>query len=208
MTPGPTIIKKCSACSKYIEQHTIASGNTFGAIYWTDGKRETPMMPDQPWLIMCPHCHAPLWIDELDELGEINVPGKGHGEFNGAIEYQIPSLNDYVTLINNGIVTSEKEHYVRLHAWWAGNDARRNNPREIRISSIEESNLTAFGNMLDESDANELLMKAEIMRELGRFEVAITMLARSVDRGLSQAVAIIKNLAEKGDPYVREMHFK
>jgi hypothetical protein len=42
MRPGPTIIKKCSDCSEFFQQHTIKSGNTFyGAILWTDGKRET-----------------------------------------------------------------------------------------------------------------------------------------------------------------------
>jgi len=68
MLPGLTIIKKCSACSKLIKQETISSGNTFGATFWTDGKREAPMLPEQPWLVMCPHCHVPLWIDELEEL--------------------------------------------------------------------------------------------------------------------------------------------
>ena len=44
MLPGPTIIKKCLVCSKSIEHHTIGSGNTFGATFWTDGKREAPML--------------------------------------------------------------------------------------------------------------------------------------------------------------------
>ena len=53
MRPGPTIIKKCSVCSELIQQHTIRSGNTFyGAIFWTDGKREAPMFPDQPRLVI------------------------------------------------------------------------------------------------------------------------------------------------------------
>jgi len=33
MLPGPTIIRKCSACGKLIEEHTISSGNTFGTCY-------------------------------------------------------------------------------------------------------------------------------------------------------------------------------
>jgi hypothetical protein len=52
---GTTIIKKCLECSGLIKEYTIMSGNTFGAIFWTDGKRDAPMLPDLPWLVKCPH---------------------------------------------------------------------------------------------------------------------------------------------------------
>lgn len=208
MLPGRTIIRKCSACSKPIEKDTIASGNTFGATFWTDGKRDAPMLPDQPWLVMCPHCHTPLWIDELEELGEIEPWGKRDERFKDAITYELPSVDDYFAILEKGIETPEKERYVRLRAWWAGNDARRNTEIEIQISACEISNLTGFAQMLDESDANDLVMKAEVMRELGRFDDARTLLARSVDSNSSQAVAIIESLVDQGDPYVRQMHFK
>jgi hypothetical protein len=166
------------------------------------------MRPDQPWLVTCPHCHAPLWIDELEELDKIDPWEERHGKFKDAITYESPSLNNYFTLLEKGVFTPEKERYVRLCAWWAGNDVRRTNTGEIPISSREASNLTAFAQMLDESDASSLVMKAEVMRELGRFDDARMLLARSVDSNISQAVAIIKNLVDKNDPYVREMHFK
>lgn len=44
------------------------------------------------------------------------------------------------------------------------------------------------------------------MRELGRFEEARALLARSTDDNMSQAVAIILSLVEKCDARVREMH--
>jgi hypothetical protein len=72
MTPGPTIIRECSACGKHISQHTIGSGNTFGARFWTDGKRDAPMFPDQPWLVRCQHCGTLVWIDEQTQIGEID----------------------------------------------------------------------------------------------------------------------------------------
>ncbi len=61
MLPGPTIIKRCSDCSQLIEQSTLDSGNTLGAKFWTDGKRYFPMLPDNPWLVECPHCQAFLF---------------------------------------------------------------------------------------------------------------------------------------------------
>ncbi len=207
MLPGPTIIKKCSSCLKPIAQDTIASGNTFGATFWTDGKREAPMLPDQPWLVMCPHCHALLWIDELEELGEIEPWGERDSRFKDVIKYELPSHDEYCAFLEKDIETPDKERYVRLRAWWAGNDARRTKKTEMQISDREASNLTAFAQLLDEADPNDLVMKAEIMRELGRFDNARALLANSDNSNMSQAVSIIQCLVEKSDPYVREMHF-
>lgn len=206
MIPGPTIIKKCSTCSNPIEQETIASGNTFGATYWTDGKCEAPMLPYQPWLVMCPHCYAPLWLDELEELGQVDFWEEERDKFKDAKTYQMPSIEDYLALLEKGSETTEKERYIRLRAWWTGNDVRRN--KEFGITALEVSNLTAFAEMLDESNASDLIMKAEVMRELGRFDDAKALLAQIVDDSFLQVVAIIKNLIEKSDPYVRKMHLK
>lgn len=206
MLPGPTIARRCSSCSKQIAQDTIASGNTRGAIFWTDGKREAPMLPDQPMLVRCPHCHTLVWIDELEELGEIPWGDRG-GRFKDAINYELPSPDNYFAFLAKGIETPDKELYVRLRAWWAGNDARRANETEMQISALEASNLTALAQLLDESDPNDLVMKAEIMRELGRFDDARVLLASSDNSHMSQAVPTIKNLVEKGDPYVRQIHF-
>ena len=49
MLPGPDMYKHCSSCHQLIIEETLMSGNTFGAIYWSDGKREAPMLPKTPW---------------------------------------------------------------------------------------------------------------------------------------------------------------
>jgi hypothetical protein len=166
------------------------------------------MLPDQPWMVICPHCHSPLWIDELETLGEIEPWGEGRGKFKDAIEYETPTLDAYLSALGKGADTPEKERYVRLRAWWAGNDVRREATGDIPLSSLETANLTAFANMFDEADSNDLVMKAEVMRELGRFDDAMALLARSTDSDIAQAVEIIKRLVENKDSYVREMNFK
>lgn len=209
MRPGPTIIRKCSACFKPIQQRTVGSGNTFGATHWTDGKRRAPMLPDRPLLVMCPHCHVPLWIDEVEKLGVVGPWGDEEGQFKDARLHETPSLDDYFALLALGVREPKKERYVRVRAWWAGNDERRaTGGRECPITSREAANVTALALTLDESDARDLLLKAEAMRELGMFDDAISLLAESADEGTAQAVAIIRNLSEKRDPCVRAMHFK
>ena len=48
MLPGPTLIIACPACKAEHLLPTLASGNTLGARYWTDGYCEAPMLPEIP----------------------------------------------------------------------------------------------------------------------------------------------------------------
>jgi len=54
MTLGANEILVCTTCGEKMSRPTTLSSNTFEAIYWSDGKREAPMCPDSPWLVLCP----------------------------------------------------------------------------------------------------------------------------------------------------------
>ena len=250
MIPGPTIIKKCSECSGLIQEHSIISGNSVGAQYWTDGKRELPMLPDQPWLVKCPHCQNLLWIDELEEIREselwkdLKFP-KSNNEQElqdyfaklKSKSYNEPELQDYFAKLKSNNLSSKKILYIRTRAWWKGNDVRRTNdileemrkywknlpdksskkaetgryiernsiPKEKLILSDEErNNLQMLYDILNSSD-DDLLMKAEIKRELGQFEDAEDILKHRFDEEYSQYYSVIKKLVEKRDPIVAKM---
>ena len=203
MIPGPTIFRACSDCAKAIRQNTVASGNTFGATHWTDGKCEAPMFPDSPWLIKCPECQALLWIDELEELGQASILDAEYFAFDG-VRCEIPSQAEYLSFLETGTHTPTKEQYLRLRAWWAGNDARREGAC-IGLSAAERANLLALAAMLDGAEPYDLLMKAEIMRELGRFDEALELLAGCPDGILARRVTAIRELAEKQDAWVRQL---
>ena len=211
MTPGPTIIRECSACGKHIAQHTIASGNTFGARFWTDGKRSAPMLPDQPWLVKCQHCDTLIWIDEQRQAGEIYPRGLKSCEtdrFTDARPASTPTLQDYTGFLAAGISDKRKERYIRLRIWWAGNDHRRESGQSALLDSIETENLRAFVTLLDEAEVNDRIMKAEALRELGEFADAQKLLATKFDDELTQAVSIIRELNQKGITTVAEMKFR
>ncbi len=211
MTPGPTIIRKCSACGKYIAQHTIRSGNTFGARFWTDGKCDAPMLPDQPWLVKCSHCSAIVWIDEQKEVGKIEPWGprsRTADEFKDARPASTPDLHDYIGCLTAGVSDKQKEKYLRLRAWWASNDIRRDSDRATPLTEIETANLRAFLSLLDEKSDNDRIMKAEVLRELGLFEDAESLLATQFEEGLMQAVGIIRSLNQQRSTAVEEMKFK
>jgi hypothetical protein len=192
-------------------RYTIASGNTFGARLWTDGKREAPMMPDQPWLIGCPHCAASLWIDELPVIKQIRACtdlDQDTEPISDALPYVTPALHDYLGLLTGGISDPKKCRYLRLRAWWAGNDGRRKAQDSKRLSTEEVANLNALAAMLNESEEEERLMKAEAMRELERYDDAAALLALAFRKELHQPVAIIKALVDQKVAGVRELRFR
>lgn len=211
MTPGPTIIRKCSACGKHVAQYTIVSGNTFGARFWTDGKRDAPMLPDQPWLVKCQHCGTLIWIDEQTQVGEIAPWGSEANDRNRFPEARpgsTPTLQDYADFLDAGESDKNKERYVRLRAWWAGNDPRRETGQSTQFDSFETQNLRAFLVLLDEAEDNDRLMKAEVLRELGEFNEAENLLATEFDDELTQAVSVIRDLNQKRIATVAEMKFE
>jgi hypothetical protein len=211
MIPGPTLIRTCSACGKLIAEHTIRSGNTFGARFWSDGKREAPMLPDAPWLVKCPHCAALIWLDELELVGTMQPwepPDGDTADFKDARPVAAPSLQDYFAALSTPTADGRKERYLRLRAWWAGNDPRRNTDHAGSMSDGEIANLRAFLPFLDDADGNDRVTKAEVLRELGMFAEAASLLLSPFNDDLGQAVAIIKDLTQQRVAAVKELKFE
>ncbi len=204
-------------------QATFRSWNTFGGMLWTDGKIEAPMLPNSPWLVKCPHCQSLLWIDEQVELEEgkldcwricekEQLPEKRHfkkslfGYYETGIPQCLPpSADDLFAYLDTNVLDVEKERYLRQRAWWAGNDIRRKGKKKYALSDNETRNLEALAELLDESDNNDRIIKAEIMRELGRFDDAVSVLAMSFDKESVEAVTVIKELAQRKYPFVAKI---
>ncbi len=203
MIPGPTIIRKCSACKKQFAELTIMSGNTCGVRIWTDGKMDAPMLPDRPWLVKCNYCNRLLWIDEQEQVGET-----GPFEITGILSLGQPSLEDYLFELSEPIEDSEKERYVRIRAWWAGNDPRRKAGKTKPMSEKEMVNLRELLSFLDEENENDRIMKAEVFRELGMFNEATSIILGVNRDDVGQAVVIIKKLVEKRIVVVEEITFQ
>ncbi len=211
MKPGPTIIRKCSACGKHILEYTVGSGNTFGARFWTDGKRDAPMLPDQPWLVKCPHCSTLVWIDEQKQVVEIDPwwPVGGDADrFKDARSATEPTFTEYNAFLSAGVKTRKKERYVRLRTWWAGNDDRRKGGQIKPMTDAETANLRALLPLLKGKNRNDRLMKAEAFRELGMFEDAEALLSSRFEEGLMKAVEIIRSLNQSRSSTVAEMNFR
>ena len=204
--PGPDIIRECPKCKTALAQQTMMSGNTFGARFWTDGKMVAPMSPDSPRLVKCPNCKALFWIDEARELGK-RAWWYEHNKWPLAPGPDLPSEADFLNMLATTELPQEKERYVRHSAWWAANDAiRMTENATISFSPAQEENLHALAGLLDEKEPQQRIAKAEIYRELGRFEKCVKLLAQPFEQDhYNRIAAFIRKLAEERSRRVEEV---
>jgi hypothetical protein len=116
-----------------------------------------------------------------------------------------PTFMEYMDFLSAGIQDQEKEEYLRLHAWWAGNDPRRTNKQAEPMTEVERSNLRTFLPYLKEGREYERLMKAEGFRELGEFSAAEKLLATQFNKNLMERVLFIRDLTRKQSTSVGEI---
>lgn len=203
--PGSNGIRECPGCKTKIIEKTMLSGNTFGARYWTDGKREAPMLPDYPALVKCPKCSLLFWIDDTKEIGEFSA--FGDTTVPGVIDYLVPTVKDFYDFLEKGHLNDERECYIRVRAWWQFNDLRRHAdslaPAEMPATMVP--NLEALAKLMDESIETDRLMKAEIYRETSRFTDCLGLLEHTFDKRYDLAATLIRNFAEQGSTEVVEL---
>jgi hypothetical protein len=186
------IIRECPHCKAQVVQEETLSGNTIGAKFYTDGKREAKMLPDHPALVKCPACSSFFWVDEAVQVSS------GFEAASGKPPVLAPSEKNMLSFLAEPGLPKEKEIYLRLRAWWSANDAWRWSPNATpAFSEAQVKNLKSLSAMLEETEPNQRILKAEIARELGEFDECLELLSQPLDERYSHAVGFIKKLAEE-----------
>lgn len=103
----------------------------------------------------------------------------------------------------------DKEFYLRLQAWWVSNDKYRQNPsNNVSLTAEEKRNLDFLYSMLEVGDPSDRIMKAEIARELGRYEECLTLLNHKFDDDFIYVADTIRQLARDRSTKVAELHYE
>jgi len=98
---------------------------------------------------------------------------------------EFPSFHEYFRAFET--ITAEK--YVRIKIWWSYNDYSRNGQQDEITPDMQKlniENLIALIKILDETDDNDLMMKAEIFRQLIWFVESRQLLDRMNNADLAQ----------------------
>ena len=206
MKPGPNHILRLPVSGTLVKIATINSGNTFGARYWTDGRREAPMLPDAPWLRRQPVTRELFWTDECEKIAEEEPWGSAENEYEDVPFAAAPPARNYLRALASGLAaTPGKERYLRTRLWWVSNDPVRRGKAAPPPTDELKENLRCLRDLLDMDVPDQRLMAAEICRESGEFTAAREMLEFRFPEGFGKAVDLIKKLNEAEDLTVREI---
>jgi hypothetical protein len=116
-----------------------------------------------------------------------------------ALPYASPVRGrQYEELLRQELWGNEDQEYViRSMAWRSYNDAFRGRVHPTHsLTPDQEANLARLLELLGSDDSGELLMKAEILRELGRFDECLELLTRPVDDGYLPLAKTVARLAQ------------
>ena len=201
----------CPHCGALAHFRALVSGNTLGAVGWTDGRQYAQMMVEPPAVVKCHACAKCHWLTDAKEIGvvERDFPWKVPvtEAWKNAPEVKEPSADEYLDAIASGLAKDvAQEKSLRLLALWRGNDPERGWPfvrEDIPVASPDgvRRNLERLLDLLTDDTDNDRLMRAEVLREMGNFAAAKQAL-REVSTDLSWVVKQIRSLCAAKDTRV------
>lgn len=216
MLCGPDQIVGCPHCSKPARQPTIRMGNPVGVRVWTDGKQISPMEFEAPVVAVCLGCDHPFWLASAKILGEIDSLKGEEGVVDldplwlEAEHLEEPSEEEYHRAIAVGLATNpDQERTLRILTWWRENDSFREKAptgSPHTATGPRRKNLEALSLLLGEAEVGERLMRAEVLRHLGKFELSRSLLAKTDYAPFGPIVEQMRCLCEAKDSLVRELY--
>ena len=176
--PGPDLVYKCPHCGDFLITGSLLSGNTFGSILYSDGKQYAPMLPTFPDLTVCRNCDRFLRLSDSEEVASLDFVEINETKWATAQRADFLSIADCSRALDSGYPKDrEEEIEIRRLMWWTYNDRVRDG-KELFTNQEDESrwkeNLLQFLKILDPSDTEQLIMMAEIYRNLGEFDRSVS----------------------------------
>lgn len=125
----------------------------------------------------------------LDEPGEV--------EYLAALDRLISS-------------TPAEERNIRLFAWWRGNDRHRGPPPAPATDNPEvvnqrRDNMRALLPLLATDESVDLIMRAEVLRHLGEFELATKALTQHFPAAFDTAISRLLYLCARRDSTLQKL---
>jgi len=203
---------------------TRLSGNSFGGTYYTDGKAVLPMDFRTTSVVQCKACNRPFLrqsatkVGEFDRLSERDLDDDGrpiNPAFRAAPELIQPTEAQYLEGLDDLIKSAPQEELaIRLFAWWRGNDRYRagapgpETADSPTIVALRKSNIDGLLRLLPEegsTDHSQLLMRAEVYRQIGEFDKALAILVRPYPDELNGAISRLSSLCREKDSMLRTL---
>ena len=206
MLPGPNEIIQCPYCDQKFKKSTMMSGNTIGAKFWTDGKREAPMFSESISISFCKECSSYFWVEDAEVVDE--APPDSHKYLD--LDYlKALTLEQYIDALQKIEIRSDQdEFYLMRQIWWKYNDYYREDknaeiPQDIK--KVIPDLLDKLLNNFNEENDEHLLLKGELLRELGQFKVAEKTLNKISNPEYKEVKQFIMKLTKNENSELKEL---
>jgi hypothetical protein len=159
------------------------------------------MLPESSPVVRCSRCEAFLWLDLLEPVGQVPWLGIDDRANQGldsswiaAPAFNLLGKDDLAQALDDGVGdTPARERHLRIQYWWALNDVfRRQNGIDRPPDSLFRRNLQRLTELLG-NDSNDLLLRAEVAREMGQFEAASTLCDEAIRTNSEKYLTAIAN---------------
>ena len=178
MIAGPDLVIACPHCQALAKIFTIEDPDPRGAVTWSDGWQDAPMMPRPPRISRCPACQKIFWTWEAVQLGyapppEIATPEQAAWKDAPYLE-PLDEAGVAEALTAGLAPTPDLEMELRVLRWWRGNDPFRRPDAPVGHATAPDAiaNMERIIEMMQDGEEDLLLFRAEAQRELGRFDDA------------------------------------
>lgn len=164
------------------------------------------MMPGEPLLWKSEADNVCFWAEECEQIDTIDFcsySSRSDKSLWDGLAFAVdPTEEDYFTVIAKGLPkTDEQKVYLRRELWWMGNDRIRREESD-HLSEMHLENLKEFAPLLHEQEIGDRIMKAEVFRELSRFDDALGLLDFKFPAGYEEVLGAIRELALAGNSKV------
>lgn len=205
--PGPPLIVECPKCGGEKRLMSLISGNTFGAVQWSDLYQYAPMLPRLSPIQKCPNCNGYFLLSKAKEYYSDDYEGFGD---TGRLTFD--EMKEALSLLEDKTLSKDEQFIIRYEFLHRYNDAFRPYVDEIdeghtdhyipnrneEDARLNHANILALIDLLDETNKEDIILMAELYRESGEFEKCISLL--DLYRPSSDYVnSIVREMREKAE---------
>ena len=214
MLPGPPLIAKCPECGNEKSLMSLASGNTIGAVQWSDAYRYAPMLPQISAIQKCPECGGYFFMNDIETRYAELDNGFNYSFDTGTLKF--PEIKEALLRLEDAGLNKNNELTLRLEFLFRYNDAFRNyssdshgkdpfdgdRERNETDDKLHKENIKSLITLIDNK-----IMVAELYREAGMFDECLQALENcsSEDDFISTLISRIREKALASDTTVFEL---
>ena len=178
---GPDLLAKCDNCGEEKALISIISGNTFGAVQWSDLYMEAPMLPSLSPIQRCNNCNS-FFLIKKDGI-RYSDDKSAQATDTGRMSFQ--EIKKAIYLLNDSTLSEDDEYRARLEILQRFNDNFRGTSEDDAETlnlvnqedwEIHKDNVKRLVKLLDATNNAYIPLIAEFYREAKLFDETLNIL--------------------------------